>query len=335
MFISHLNIFLSFFTLFIFVSRLKNQRFYEWMLSLFAFVNFSNALVWSLYLYYHLIPPLFIDNYGVISEIIALVLPIFILIDLRSDRSSKRFKTEVILLLVFTFLAILFQFLLTTSDNFYLFYPFNKNYKYNIYLQLGFDFLITGLFLLLYFRKQTAQQLELFDGNFKRYFGAIFIIYYAQDILMLSMMVGTKMETGFVTFLQNLSMILSLIISIILGIMGIATNYLPLWNKMREFEANQNRLALTNQAQTFIYHKEQWEQILPIDWNKIKAAFIEQYPQIIQMIDEDKNLTKTEKIYVFITNFELSHKEISNLLSVSLRTVETNYYRIKQKKIIQ
>lgn len=335
MFISHLNIFLSFFTLIIFVSRLKNQRFYEWMLTLFALVNFSNALIWLLYLYYRLLPPLFIDNYGVISEIIALVLPIYVLIDIRSDRGSKRFKIETVVLLTFTLAAVIFQYLLTTSDEFYLFYPYNQNYKFNIYLQLGFDIIITGLFLFLYFRKQTTLQLELFDGNFKRYFGAIFIIYYSQDILMLSMMIGTKMEVGFVSFLQGLSMALSLIISIILGIMGIATNYLPLWNKMREFELNQHAKTSAQSNHPFIYDEKQWVEIQPIDWNKIKVTFIDSYPQVIQIIDENKNLTKTEKIYVFISNFEISHKEISALLTVSLRTVETTFYRIRQKQQVK
>ena len=42
-------------------------------------------------------------------------------------------------------------------------------------------------------------------------------------------------------------------------------------------------------------------------------------------------MSKTEKLYAAFQPFELSHKDIASLLNVSLRTVGTNFYRLRLK----
>ena len=48
-------------------------------------------------------------------------------------------------------------------------------------------------------------------------------------------------------------------------------------------------------------------------------------------LDKLEILTKTEKMYVFLSQFDYNQKELAHELVVSLRTVETNFYRVRQK----
>ena len=62
----------------------------------------------------------------------------------------------------------------------------------------------------------------------------------------------------------------------------------------------------------------------------LKNNYYSTYSQLFDKI-EKINLSKTEKMYAFFDCFDFSHKELSDLLNVSLRTIETNFYRMRKK----
>ena len=68
-----------------------------------------------------------------------------------------------------------------------------------------------------------------------------------------------------------------------------------------------------------------------INWNEVSSVLNTKFPLIINHISENEELTKTEKLYAFLDYFDFSNKELSEILFVSVRTVETNFYRMRLK----
>ncbi|MDG2343978.1 MAG: hypothetical protein P8L23_05320 [Flavobacteriales bacterium] len=72
-------------------------------------------------------------------------------------------------------------------------------------------------------------------------------------------------------------------------------------------------------------------ELLIMDWNFLKYKFSIKFNEQIEEIDQLDFLTPHEKKYALIDYFKLDLILISETLSVSARTVETNYYRIRKK----
>lgn len=66
-------------------------------------------------------------------------------------------------------------------------------------------------------------------------------------------------------------------------------------------------------------------------WNDFKQVYVDDFKDIIVEVEKLDFLSKTEKLYAALQPFDLSHKDIASLLSVSLRTVGTNFYRLRLK----
>ena len=334
MFISHLCFFLSLIVLIVFLSHLKSNRLFERFIACFALLTFTNNSLWLLYLYYEFNYPLFVDNYGVISEIFALLLPIFSIWHIKSIGVNS-YKIPSILLMVALGAGLTF-FHFVISDSKYLFLENNTKYESNISFQLAIDLLALLAFALLFFKKNKKLVTEeIFDGSFKRNFGIVFFTYYFQDIIVLILLKEPNLVREFQNELRLLSISLSLITTVFLGIMGIATNYLPIWHKIiLENDQNKDKEPFSNQLfkENFLISFEDLSIIKPITWQNIKISLHEKLPRQIDQIDSNENLSKTEKIYSLLKNSNLSHKEIADLLSVSVRTVETNFYRLRLKE---
>ena len=72
-------------------------------------------------------------------------------------------------------------------------------------------------------------------------------------------------------------------------------------------------------------------ELLIMDWNFLKYKFSKKFNEQIEEIDQLDFLTPHEKKYALIDYFKLDLILISETLSVSTRTVETNYYRLRKK----
>lgn len=306
------------------------MKMYEWLLSLFAFLNFSVSFTWLLYLYYELKAPLFVDNFGVLAELFALFLPLAILLEIQIQGSKAKQIARLSALMLAIGLGIGHYWLSDAAD-YYLFHPYNTQFKQNIFYQLCIDLLLFVLFFWLFFRKNDDSK-ELFDGAFKRYFGIVFFAFYIQDIIILSMMLYSEFDEFYRNILTNFSLILTLLLTIVLGLMAIATNYLQIWHQIvSSTKKQQLQHFAQNTQEPFHLDSTLLYKLQAPDWNQIKQVLGADCAALIKEIDGKANYTKTEKLYCFLNKFELSHKEIADLLSVSIRTVETNFYRLRQK----
>lgn len=305
------------------------MQYYEWLLSLFAFLNFSVSGLWLAYLYYACDTPLLVDNFGVISALLALIIPINILIEIQQKNKQRRLFWRIFSVIVFILLSS-GHYLLSSSPEFYLFHPKNSNFKLNIGYQLSIDFILLFILLVLYSKKNKSN--ELFDGTFKKFFGIVFISYFGQDILILLMMYFSEFEITYHDILRQVSLVLTLLLSIFLGLMGIATNYLQLWHALIAHQHTELIIVKAPISTHLVLDLNDVKKSQPVEWNKLKLTLNNQFGELITEIDQNNDLTKTEKLYAFLSHFNLSHKEIADLLSVSIRTVETNFYRLRLKE---
>jgi hypothetical protein len=67
------------------------------------------------------------------------------------------------------------------------------------------------------------------------------------------------------------------------------------------------------------------------NWKNFKKAISVDYQYLIDEIEALEFLTNNEKMYTAFIPFELPQKDIAEFLCVSLRTVETNFYRLRAK----
>ena len=164
---------------------------------------------------------------------------------------------------------------------------------------------------------------ELFDGNFRKYILFGFLFYFIQDLLILILLFLAVKKVILPEYLMNLSNILSLITTISLLMSAIYTNWLKEYYVIRLLNKN---LKLNPQN---ININKVFE-LKHVDWVKIKELFYDDNKLLFDNI-ENKNLSKTEKMYAFFDYLDIAHKDLSNLLNVSVRTIETNFYRTRRK----
>jgi hypothetical protein len=106
---------------------------------------------------------------------------------------------------------------------------------------------------------------------------------------------------------------------------AIYTNWLKEYNSIRT--EPKNHLVI----ETFPITINDLRKVKLTDWNSLKDNFKTAYPEIIDNIESNKDLSKTEKLYAFLDHFQFSNKDLSEILCVSIRTIETNFYRMRRK----
>ena len=107
----------------------------------------------------------------------------------------------------------------------------------------------------------------------------------------------------------------------------IIANGLIAWIILFKSESTETEL----QKKSFSYISFTDIELLIMDWNFLKYKFSNKFNDQIEEIDKLDFLTPHEKKYTLIDYFKLDLILISETLSVSTRTVETNYYRIRKK----
>lgn len=327
MLFAHLTVFCSFIASIFFLIRLRQQLFAEKFLSLFSTIFLLNSVLFLSYQYYSFNAIRLLDYSGVISEIICLLLP---LIYLTTLFNSKR---RVLLLWIysgFVVFSVGLHFLIS-DDSRYLFYHVNTNAVLNVNFQILIDLIIFTLFVYHFFKIRKAKNNELFDGNFKSQIGIMFIVYYLQDLIILLLMAyftNDKMLNSIVFSIGNFS---NALISIILISIAIQTNWLKEWY----FIFKQEKLILPNadneSISTYSLRSSDFNEFDNVDYAEIKFHFNSKFEKVFEKIDQIEDLTKNERMYYFLLHFDISHKELADILNVSNRTIETNFYRIRKK----
>lgn len=324
MFISHLNCFIFFISFLLFFLRYKKHSFSENLLFLFSCLALISSSLWLYVNYYNPKINLFIDYFGIIIENLLLPLSLFYIYFLDKN-PKKRIKYGVILVLI-AFSSLSFYVHLFLSDRGdYIFYPTNSNATNNLIFQIIIDAVLFVLFTLFFYKKKSFKDGELFDGNFKKYSFLAFCFYFLQDILILILLYLTLKNIIISDVIIDLTLVFNLITSLFLVMIAIYTNWLKEYNSIR---TESKKIPVT---EAFPISINDLRKVKLTDWNSLKDNFKTTYPEIIQRIESNKDLSKTEKLYAFLDHFQFSNKDLSEILCVSIRTIETNFYRMRRK----
>ena len=337
MFFAHLSTFFVLIAFLLFWIRFKNLRPSEILLGIFSGIYLITTSAFLAYQYYNFKAVQLLDLLGVISELFTLFIPIFYIYFLNKSDSIFRI---IIKLLFFVSAITILHFLLSDHSGF-LFYGTNKNAKWNLIFQIGIDFILFFVFTYAFVNYRKDNQ-ELFDGDFKWTIGIIFIGYYVQDIVTLIV----------ITFLTNykdlndsifvFGNIMNVTVSYLLIHLAIYTNWLSIWHIIKNPNNKSNKenvkSLLLNKNATFSSVNittqiliEDLRKLDLVDYKSVKVHFSQEFESLFNEIDALEDYSKTEKLYYFLDKMDFSHKELSDILNVSVRTVETNFYRLRKK----
>lgn len=326
MFLSHLNFFISCLVFLLFVSRRKHQTNTETLFVLFSLLFCISSLLWLVVNYYDFPVSWVIDSYGIYCENILLLIPVAALYNIKKSKTNK-YKT-LALLFITSFVMLIGHWLIGHKEVL-LFYKSNPYIAQNIIFQvfLDFIFLLSFIFLIQYNTKK--QELELFDGNFKKYFVFSFGIFYLQDIFILVLLYLSANHIIVHKTLFEVNIVLNTFIAFHLVFLAIYTNWLKEFNYLRiAIKTPKNKVLQNKEIHLSI---EELRELQPLSWNEVASKYDATYPLIVKSIEQNTLLSKTEKLYAFLDNFDFSNKELSDVLHVSIRTVETNFYRKRTK----
>lgn len=270
------------------------------------------------------------DLYGAVSENIALLVPVLIvyLFNRKTIHYSIYKYFGFVLLVGVVFFGIQY-FIASGSENKLIFDRSNTNLIYNVYLQLGYDFILFSVFLIGLRKIKSDLTTELFDGVYKKVFLILFIAYYCQDILYFLMVLFLMKNANF-EYGEYITLFLNLLISVLIITLALYTNWLYVLNKLKMGWEKKNVLDIKKTP--FVYSFDVKNGLKDVNnWNDFKQVYADEYKDVIVEVEKIEFLSKTEKLYAAFQPFELSHKDIASLLNVSLRTVGTNFYRLRLK----
>jgi hypothetical protein len=331
MFLSHLIFILSAIGFILFAIRSNRQESFEKYLTFFSFLYFT-ATGFFLYLsYYSGVTSKFLDLYGILNESITLLVPVVIVALFGRKLSfSKTFFVFLGVVLTGILFTVAHFFIANLDGNDLIFYPSNTRLYYNVFLQLGYNVVLFVLFLSLLKRINFNETSELFDGVYKKVFSVLFVVYYIQDSLFfVGMLFSTKGETlskGLYYFM----LISNLLMAILLIALAVYTNWLFVLNKIKMSWQKISEEETSIESTVFSFDMKSGMKDVK-NWNDFKQVYADEFKEIIVEVEKLDFLSKTEKLYAALQPFELSHKDIASLLSVSLRTVGTNFYRLRLK----
>lgn len=326
MFLSHFNFFISIIVVFLFIIRRKHHTLTESLFVLFSVLFSISSLLWLTVNYYNFPISWLIDIYGIICENILLTIPVLALYHI--DKKNKA-KFKIILLLIISSVFLYFIHWLISYQELLIFYPNNLNITYNIIFQILLDILLCVTFFYFIFIKKKNAEFELFDGSFKKYFMYSFGLYYLQDIFVLLLLYLTVNNVIIPDTLFNLTTFINTFIVIHLVLLAIYTNWLKEYNYLRLTLKKSGSIIESNND--LYIPIEELREIKPLNWNEIKLKFEKTHPLLINKLEQNTTLSKTEKLYAFLDNFNFNNKDLSDILFVSIRTVETNFYRMRRK----
>ncbi|MFV0571415.1 MAG: hypothetical protein ACK5M1_03155 [Xanthomarina gelatinilytica] len=331
MFLSHLVFILSVLGFILFIVRSNKQEPFELFLTFFSFLFFTSSGVWLYLDYYSQSSTIILDYYGVINENLALLSPVFVV--MLFGKSISKIQVVKCFGLTF-FIGFGFAFLqyLISDDNIngLIFFPTNKNLSINAVLQIIYNLTLFVLFLHALNKIKLTKDHELFDGNYKRAFSTLFIVYYILDTTYFFVLLMYFNNTTIFKNLYYVMLVSNLIMTLLIITLAIYTNWLFLITRFkRKWLSESKSIIQPKEVEQTLYQLDSKKKVT--NWNDFKQNQILHHEEVITNVESLEFLTKTEKLYAALQPFNLAHKELANLLNVSLRTIETNFYRLKMK----
>ncbi|MEW5676040.1 hypothetical protein ABGT15_06975 [Flavobacterium enshiense] len=271
----------------------------------------------------------YLDHYAAVSENLALLLPLAIVyLFNKRNRSNAFLRSVVVVVAIAVGFYTIHLLIKDNSLNSLVFVLENKNIVSNALLQIVYNIILMVLFILGIRKIELSGGSELFDGIYRKVFILLFLVYYAQDILYFLMVIFSVTSKQQFYWLYIVSLTSNLLVSLLIITLAVYTNWLSLFNKITA-EPKLETISLPKEnIPVFHFDKEGFR---ARTWMEFKNVLFNDYPDLIDHIEKLEFLSKTEKLYAGMLPFELSHKEVADLLNVSLRTVETNFYRLRTK----
>jgi hypothetical protein len=332
MLFAHLTVFLASIAFLLFAMRYKQQIMAEKMLTLFSLIYLLNTTMFLSYQYYGFDEKLLLDLSGVITELLTLTMPVAYLLLLGWQGKKWTKSLTLLTFLLFVVGGTIAHFYIADNSG-YLFYHENRHAKQNVELQIIVDLIILIFFLFLFTRVLKQKNQELFDGDFKTSIGIVFIGYYLQDLIVLGVMAyftSDKMLNEMIFYFGNT---LNFLIVLMLVYLSIQTNWLKEWHMIKKSIGKSRidvpQFEITTPPLPIL--KSQLAELDVVDFQNIKAKFQSDYTVLFENINALNQLSKTEKMYLFFLHFEIPHKDLADVLHVSIRTIETNFYRVRKK----
>jgi len=329
MFFSHLTFFFSAIGFLLFIIKSYRHKGFERFLTLFSFLYFSLSGIWLFLDSYTTERFVFLDHYGAIGENFALLLPVVIVYLFNKENHPKYFLKSTILVAVVAVVFYALHLLIRdNNENGLVFAIENKNIVKNAYLQIAYNVILMVLFIAGLRRIDASGNGELFDGIYRKVFILLFLVYYSQDILYFLMVIFSVSTGKQFYWLYVISLLCNLLVAVLLITLAVYTNWLSLFDKIKAGVKPEAVALYEENNLIFNYDKEHFQ---TRTWVEFKSVFFKEYADLIENIEELEFLSKTEKLYAGLLPFGLSHKEVADSLNVSLRTVETNFYRLRTK----
>lgn len=324
MFLSHLNCFIVGIAFLLFLLRFKRHSFSENLLFAFTLLTFLSSALWLYVNYYNSTINYLVDFFGIVIENLLLSICLFYIYFIDKKVNFSKQIRVWIGLIFFAFLLFFIHYKISNGSKLIL-HPINKNIFNNIVFQVVIDCILLLLYLFLFITKKINKEAELFDGNYRKFILFAFSFYFAQDIFILFLFVTAVKGVVLPKILMEVTLLFNTITSVFLVMAAIYTNWLKEYNLLRNKERNK---TTTPESRLSITHLNQLKKI---DWNEIKYHFKDSHSELILKIESTKQLSQTEKLYAFLDHFNFSNKDLSELLFVSIRTIETNFYRMRRK----
>jgi hypothetical protein len=333
MFISHLAFFISVLALILFFIRWVEHQFYERLMLLFIALNVVETGMWLYCNFYTNQFAPWSDAASILVENLSLVLPFFIIIYIGKKITFKPSLSLIAGLASISLLIYEIHLAFSNEPNNIIFYATNKQVTTNLLVQVFFSCICFIAFLIVFLKKPSITNDELFDGKFKRTLFWLFTAFFVHDLLFLLVLNNSKLVSRMHHLIQSTAFevgnLLNLIIPLLLLLVSIYINWFYL---LLRFKKNTQQAAVS-----WDYNKSSIQiidlQSLPqnVTWNELMKTFQTTHPVCINYVEQLSFLSKTEKAYAFLAIFEFNQKELSDALFVSIRTIETNLYRLRSK----
>lgn len=334
MFISHLAFFISVISLLLFFIRWAEHPFYERLLLIFIGLNVLETGGWLYCNYYSDHFNLWSDSVSLLSTNFSLVLPYFVVYFIGKKIAFGKSLLLVVGMILLASLLYATHLLFSNDPTNGVFFIKNNNLTYNLVIEFVIIVLSFVTFLIAFTKKPRVTNDELFDGKFKRVFFWLFVAFFTRNLLYLVVLNNSTLLSRMHHLVQSTAFdvgnILNLVVPLLLLLVSIYVNWFHLLLKLKQSNVpiesvsrsyNKSSIAMIDLAE------------LPktISWNELFVKYQATHPVCMNFIEELSFLSKTEKTYAFLAIFDFNQKELSDKLSVSIRTIETNMYRLRSK----
>lgn len=295
----------------------KLKKSYQFFWFCFIFVQWYFSARWVFYI--HEIDALDFnaaDSIGSVLSTWSLALPILYILSSQTHFNRKKLLESLGVSFIFSIIILLLQYSLAKGCHYCIYSPENENRLTVLYVQLVLS--ITGFFALSILSHRSKYWKS---HNIEDYSPIILLLalglFYLMDVLTIISRINLLYNNVQWDWARKVEPILNTL----LGMGLLYTSYIQRMGSRLTLIRPKNKLVYSVNIDTL---RPTWKEL-------IRECEGQEHAPLVKRIDSIEDLTPTDKLYWYADQFELSAKELSEKFHVSIRTVETNRYRLKKK----